>query len=286
MAAFLPGFKWVNNPRNGGSTYATSGPSSILLHMTVSRGISESYIGIHPYPPHLWANPYTGERWQTVGLDRGAFALYQPDYGNSWTNRKGYTLQTELVGVPVVNQTTYTDAQLHWIAEQVVVPQALYLASIGKPVDLTQFAYHTNSSGSAGESWPGRMGEDEWDAFHGLLAHIDVPYNDHWDCSVERLDLIAAYARAAMGGTKPPLDKDDDMLRWYMDQGGTQYAGDGLKLTPLSNAYVVDVLQKSGTLMTRAQMDAAGYVWNIDRASLEAAFQVQPVNEIVPDVKF
>lgn len=204
MAVFIPGFTWVTNARNGGGTYATAGPSSILLHMTVSSGISASYIAVHPYPPHFWANPYTGERWQTISPDRSAFALYQPDYGNSWTNKKGYTLQTEVVGVPVVNQATYTDNQCRWIGEQVVAPQAVWLASIGRPVDLTKVRYHTNSSGSASESWSGRMSETEWDAWDGLVAHIDVPYNDHWDCSVERLDLIAAYAYAALGKAPVP----------------------------------------------------------------------------------
>lgn len=293
MAVFLPGFAWVTNARNGGGTYATDGPSSILLHMTVSSGISASYIAGHPYPPHLWANPYNGDRFQTVSLDRSAFALYQPDYGNSWTNKKGYTLQTELVGVPVVNQTTYTDAQCRWIGEQVVAPQARWLASIGKPVDLTKVRYHTDSSGSASESWPGRMSEGDWDAFNGLLGHIDVPYNDHWDCSVERLDVIAGYAQAALGSAPPappapstPTNEDDDMLRWYQDETGTQYAGDGLRLTPMSSGYAVDVLQKAGTLMTRKQMEDAGYIWNIDRGSLTVAFQIQPVNETVPDTKF
>ena len=200
MAVFLPGYKWVTNARNGGGAYATNGPSSILLHMTVSMGVSESYIQRHPYPPHLWANPYNGDRFQTVTLDRSAFALYQPDYGNSWTNRKGYTLQTEIVGVPEVSVATYTDAQCRWIGEQVVAPQATWLASIGRPVNLNQVRYHPETGGSASDGWYGRMSEAEWDAFNGLDAHIDVPYNDHWDCSAERLDRIAAYARAAMGG--------------------------------------------------------------------------------------
>lgn len=291
MAVFLPGYTWITNSRNGGGTYATDGPSSILLHMTVSMGISAGYISSHPYPPHLWANPYNGDRFQTVSLDRSAFALYQPDYGNSWTNKKGYTLQTELVGVPQVSVATYSDEQCRWIGEQVVAPQARWLASIGKPVNLNQVRYHPETGGSASEYWSGRMGEAEWDSFNGLCAHIDVPYNDHWDCSAERLDRIAGYARAALGQTgggtpAAPKDKDDDMLRWYQDETGTQYAGDGLKLTPLSSDYARHVLQVAGTLMTKAQMEAAGYVWNIDRGSLTAAFQIAPINEAVTDVPF
>lgn len=210
MTVFLPGYQWVTNPRNGGGTYATDGPSSILLHMTVSKTISASYISTHQYPPHLWANPYNGDRFQTVSLDRSAFALYQPSWDvQSWTNKKGYTLQTELVGVPEVSVATYTDAQCKWIGEQVVAPQAAWLASIGKPVNLTQVRYHPNTSSSASEFWSGRMSEDEWDAFNGLCAHIDVPYNDHWDCSAERLDRIAEYARAALDGVLSPSEEED-----------------------------------------------------------------------------
>ena len=298
MAAFIPGFAWVNNPRSGGGTYETDGPSSILLHMTVSQSISPSYIAAHPYPPHFWANPYTGERWQTISPDRSAFALYQPDYGNSWTNKKGYTLQTEVVGVPVVNQATYTDAQCRWIGEQVVAPQATWLASVGRPVDLNQVRYHTNSSGSASESWPGRMGEAEWDAFHGLLAHIDVPYNDHWDCSVERLDLIAGYARAALGqgATTPPTEQedDDDVMRIVYQVGsppGT-VPGDGTvwainpnapQAWPISSPYTVAVMQAHGVLMTMEQMAAKKWTYQTDGQSIRAAYQVMSPIEALPD---
>lgn len=221
--AVLPGFQWVDNPRSDGGTYATDGPSCILLHMTVSMGISAGYIASHPYPPQFWANPYTGERWQTISPDRSAFALYQANEGISWTNKKGYTLQTELVGVPVVNEATYTDKQCQWIGEQVVAPQAAWLASIGRPVDLNQVRYHTDSSGSASEYWSGRMGDGaEWDSFNGLCAHIDCPQNDHWDCSVEKLDLIAAYARAATGEEEfLSAEQYDDImgkLNWLQGQ--------------------------------------------------------------------
>jgi hypothetical protein len=202
----LPGYTWIQNPRSSGGEYATSGPSTIMLHMTVSTGLSASYVAGHPYPPHCWANPRTGDKWQTVPLDRSAYALYQAPWGEVWTNREGYTIQTELVGVPQVNVEYYSDADLRWIAANVVVPQARWLASVGRPVNLNVVKYHTDSSGSASENWHGRMSEAEWENYNGICSHIDIPYNDHWDCSVERLDLIARYARELMGAT--PTDED------------------------------------------------------------------------------
>jgi hypothetical protein len=261
MAVFLPGYTWISNSRNGGGEYMTPGPSSILLHMTVSMGVSAGYIAGHPYPPHLWANPYNGDRFQTVTLDRSAFALYQPDYGNSWTNRKGYTLQTECVGVPEVSIATWTDAQCKWLGEQVVAPQATWLASVGRPVNLDQVRYHQETGGSASEYWAGRMSEGEWDAFNGLLAHIDVPYNDHWDCSAERLDVIAAYARAAIGQgpgpkppTPPPEEEDDTMpgIQLLSDpkQGGngTVYGAWGPELWAFSDDAIRQAMEATGTL--------------------------------------
>lgn len=207
----LPGYEWVNNAKNGGSPYATPDyypyPPSILLHMTVSMGISASYISGHAYPPHCWANPYDGRLYQTVELDRAAYALYQPSYGYHWVNKKAFCLQTECVGVPVVSTPTWSDAHLRWLAEHVVVPQERWLRDRGMTANIGNFRYHTNTSGSASEDWGGRMGEQEWADFNGLYCHIDAWGNDHWDCSAERIDLISHYALEILGGGGGPPPK-------------------------------------------------------------------------------
>lgn len=213
---WLDGYERVPNARAEGSAYADRSyypyQSIILLHMTVSYGASRSYISGHNVPPHGWANPYNGDLFQTVRLDRAAYALYQPQYGYHWTNKHTYLLQTELVGVPQVSVATYSDDQCRWIAQHVVVPQAEWLASIGEPVDLTQVRYHTNTSGSASEYWSGRLSEQEMADYHGLMCHIDAWGNDHWDCSAERVDLIARYARELLG-TVPPAAVDSSSRR-------------------------------------------------------------------------
>jgi hypothetical protein len=73
-------------------------------------------------------------------------------------------------------------------------------------IDLNQVHYVANSSSSASEYWWGRASEAEMADFNGISAHIKWPYNDHWDCSVERVDLWAMWAREILG--QAPILKD------------------------------------------------------------------------------
>ena len=198
----LPGYGWTSNPKNAGNPYAGQDYYAykpvILLHQTVSMGLSQSYVSGHTVPPHLWANPYTGDKWQTIELDRAALALYQPQYGYHWTNKHDFLLQTEIVGVPVVSQATYTDAQNRWIGEQIIAPQAAWLRARDLPIDLNAVRYHANTSGSASDTWPGRFSEQEMADYNGICCHIDAWANDHWDCSAELTQEWARYAREAL----------------------------------------------------------------------------------------
>jgi hypothetical protein len=263
--------------------------------MTVSRGLSLSYAQNHQYPPHAWANPYTGDKWQALDLDRSGRALYQPSYTNSYLNRKWYCIQTELVGVPEVNVVTYTREQTRWIGQNVIAPQVRALRSIGLDVNLGNVKYHTNSSGSASEYWPGRMSDAEWAAFDGVCAHIDAVGNDHWDCSVERTDWMVQDAIEALGGggvVPPAAEDEDDVMRIVQQVGGGGAHGDGTiwaicpsepKAWPISNPYTVQVMQAHGVLMTWAQMDAKGYTRQTDGNSIKTAYQIMPVIEAQPD---
>lgn len=208
-SASLPGFEWLGHNSRSGSDYATNGPARIVCHMTVGMGLSRSYVVNHSVPPQLWVNPYTGDRWQTLPMNKAGYALYQPQFGSAdaWTNRHGYTIQIEIVGVPVVNQVTYTDAQNRWIGEQVIAPIIQWFRDNGIPFDTKLVRQVTNSSGSANENWHGRMSERESVETGGTVQHIVEWANDHWDCSVERLDLWVQYALAKIGGG----GEDDDM---------------------------------------------------------------------------
>lgn len=217
MNGRLPGYTWIENPNRGTNQFEDQGGPIILLHMTVTTDMSPSSIAGHTVPPHLWANPYTGTKYQTQDLNYAAKALYQQQYGISWTNRHFYCIQTELIGVPVVSTATYSDAQCRWIAENVIVPIQQWLIANGTPANLDNVKYHQNTGGSASEYWSGRMSDEEFSNFSGVCAHIDVPFNDHWDCSAERIDKMVSYAREILGnsGDDDVLTKDqDDRLIW------------------------------------------------------------------------
>jgi hypothetical protein len=245
--------------------------------MTVSKGISASYIRTHNVPPHLWYNVYTDEGWQTVDFDYAAYALYQPQYGYHWTNKHAFLLQTELVGVPVVNQRTYTDDQCRRIAERVIVPKVLWLRSIGLDVNLNDYRQHTNSSGSASVNWHGRMSEQEMADFNGVMAHIDAWGNDHWDCSIENIALMCSHAQSLIKGNGPvpqPTERKDIMKR-VLDSDGTGYILDGMKAYPMTG-YPMSVHEAIGDVEPYATLKGGGYL-KVDKASLAMAYDVQPV---------
>jgi len=204
----IPGNEWVENPNRGFTTYVVSEAGLIYkpvftYHQTVGMQLSKSYVAGHRVPPHNWINPYTKTKWQTQELNLAGKALYQPQYSDHWVNRHFYNIQCEIVGVPEVNVATYTEDQLKWIAEEDTVPKVRWLRENGMDLDLNQVHQVTNSSGSASEYWPGRCSEHEMAVFNGITHHIKWPGNDHWDCSVERLDRIAHYAKLVLGGSPP-----------------------------------------------------------------------------------
>ena len=236
----LPGFEWVDNPHVANYGYETNGPARIMLHMTVGMGLSAGYVSQHSVPPQLWANPYDNRRYQTGSLNNPGKALYQPQFGSAdaWTNKHGYTIQVELVGIPVVNAVTYTDGQYRWIGENVVAPIVRWFQDMSIPFDRNLVRQVEDSSGSASEFWWGRMSERQSVETGGLVQHIVEWANDHWDCSVERLDSIMRYALAAVGGGPPPppppppsgAPNGSDvayMQQWLNDHNGAGLSVDG-----------------------------------------------------------
>jgi hypothetical protein len=216
MSLRIPGYSWIGSWTSGNSYVNNGQQPKILLHMTVSSGLSMSYAQGHPYPPQSWANVYTGDKWQSIEMDRAGMALYQPSYTNSYLNKNWFCSQTELVGVPVVNQRTYSDQQCKWIGENVIAPIWQAFHSVGVDVNLNNVKYHTDSSGSANEYWAGRMSDEEWWNWNGVCCHIDAVGNDHWDCSVEDIIGMVNYAKAFLGqggGTTPQPEDDDEMLQ-------------------------------------------------------------------------
>jgi hypothetical protein len=250
----VPGFGWIGSNVTNGNDFVDNGQQpKILLHMTVSHSLSMSYAQDHPYPPQCWANPYNGDRWQSIECDRAGLALYQPPYNLSWMNKNWYCIQTELVGVPEVNVVTYTEDQSKWIGENVIGPQWQALQSIGVNVNLDNYRYHTDSGGSASEYWGGRMGDEEYFNFNGVLCHIDAFGQDHWDCSVERVDKWVAYAKQwlGQGGVVIPPDTGG---------GETQPSTGTAPAFP--GTYLQNYTSGGGTAQWQQQMANRG--WSID----------------------
>jgi len=226
MGLRIPGYQWIGSWTSGNSYVNNGQQPKIVLHMTVSMGLSMSYAQGHSYPPQSWANPFSGDKWQSLELDRAGMALYQPSYTNSYLNKNWFASQTELVGVPEVNVRTYSEGQVKWIGENVIAPIWQAFQSVGVNVNLDNVSYHNDSSGSASEYWPGRMSDNEWFGFNGVLCHIDAVGNDHWDCSVEDIKGMANYAKAFLGqggGTTPPTQGGIQIMKKALNdpaQGG------------------------------------------------------------------
>jgi hypothetical protein len=202
MSGLLPGWKWVANARNGGGTYATDFypyPWRIILH-EIQGDDRESMIAGHFAPPHLWYDPVSREKRQTVPLDRSAFALYQAGSAPHFTN-KARALQVELAGF-----TEYTadesDEMLRNIAIDVVVPLVQWVRSQGGNINLADTpAPPASLHGAASEFWSYRFTPQRWADFNGLGGHVWVPMgDDHWDPGAMDTPRIARYAAEALGG--------------------------------------------------------------------------------------
>lgn len=281
MAGKLAGFKQVNNVRRPGNPYADNNKPIILLHMTVGMNLSESFVQGFGSTPQLWYNPYTDEGFQCLDLDMGGYALYQPPYGTEWCNKHQHMIQIELVGVPIVNQRTYTPDQCKLIARRVIVPIVQWLRSIGKNIDLNQVAQVFNSSGSASVDWPGRWTEAEMRDFNGIGQHIKVWGNDHWDCSVEDLQLMADEAKRILGeGPTPPTPapEEDDLfaMKHFYDTDGTLWVVEGLQATPMggnAGGQHRDALKDIGPRM----LDKNGNPLVLLTGSVKQLYRVMPV---------
>jgi hypothetical protein len=196
---WLAGWIPVMNPRSGGGTYATDYygyPYRIILHTMESRGMGNP--ATHQYPPHLWYNPATREKVQTVPLDRAGFALYQGGDAPHYTN-KARALQVELVGY-AEEAGSWPDQYLVNIAQDVVAPLCQWVASQGGRINLGNVPLPGAIPNSAREDAPQRFDPQVWADFDGLAAHRHVPMgDDHWDTGALDLRRIARYAAELLG---------------------------------------------------------------------------------------
>jgi hypothetical protein len=197
MSGLLPGAQWVNNARNAGGTYVDGHPWRIVLH-TIEGALgtlSSSLPASHQYPPHCWYDPSTRRLYQTVPLDRSAFALYQGD--GPWTN-KARALQVEIAG-NAATAGEWPDSYLVNLAVDVIAPLCEWVAQQGSMINLGNVPPVGAIGGSASEYAPQRMAYDVWERFDGLCSHRHVPDNDHWDTGTLNVPRLVQITRELLG---------------------------------------------------------------------------------------
>jgi peptidoglycan hydrolase-like protein with peptidoglycan-binding domain len=174
-------------------------PKRLVLHTTETDGGALAMAKSHPYPPQLWADPETKEKYQCISLDRAGYALARRT--SVQTNRAG-AVQIEIIGRAATTQDWPTE-WLDWLADEVIGP-VCKVAGINHN--------HFKDFKGAGEgivlataSSPIRMSEAEWMAWDGICAHQNVPTNDHWD--VGNLNIQYIVARINKGAQTPVKPK-------------------------------------------------------------------------------
>lgn len=203
----------LTNPRSSGGTYNDAYPIRIVLHV-IEGSANPSMIEGHAYPPHWWYNPSTRTRYETVPLDRSAFALERPAWSGVETN-KARAFQVEIEG----RSAETPDWPIEWldaIAEDIIVPLCQEADRMGSPIDLAAVPAPGVIGGSASIYGPQRMTEADWRAFRGICGHRHVPNNEHWDPGALDVKRIAQHAAIIIGG----MLVDAGLIQ---PEGGEQY---------------------------------------------------------------
>jgi peptidoglycan hydrolase-like protein with peptidoglycan-binding domain len=179
---------------------------SIVLHSTESPpgsidGINSLFRSKPCYAPHFTIDPMGSRRrvqyipwtWSACAL-RGGRDGYQ-------TNR-GRAVQVEICGY-ANDAPGWPDDCLYQIADWIVD-----CMGDGVPINPHNIADMTQFHGVlATESAPQRLSPAAWKGFDGITAHVQIPYNDHWDCgrinSLRVRDLVLEIL-AGQGRPIPP----------------------------------------------------------------------------------
>lgn len=208
IGPYLDHAVWVTNARNGGGTYQDGYSWRICLH-TIEGGLSAGSVAGHQYPPHLWYNPATRILYQTVPLNRSAFALYQ---GSGPVTNKARTLQVEIAGF-AAETANWPQEWRDNITKDIIVPLCQWVAANGGQIDLSNVPPVGAIGGSASEHAPQRMSYAAWNAFDGVCSHRHIPDNDHWDTGGLDVESICLHASYIIGGmlVEVPEEEEEEM---------------------------------------------------------------------------
>ena len=241
------------NARSSGGTYNDAYPIRIVLHV-IEGSANPSMIEGHAYPPHWWYNPSTRTRYETVPLNRSAFALERPAWSGVETN-KARAFQVEIEG----RSAETPDWPLEWldaIAEDVIVPLCQEADRMGSPIDLSAVPAPGVIGGSASIYGPQRMTEAEWRAFRGICGHRHVPNNEHWDPGALDVKRIAQHAAIIIGGMLVDAGLaggGDEMPTLLCNMGGTIFGSFAGVWRPLTGPEYVQYNGKVPTVAHNPQ---------------------------------
>lgn len=151
--------------------------------------------------PHFSLSPGTKEARQHIPLSRSARALASPGGGRSPNINAGVNIQIEVVG-HAKDVYRYSDDWYRQLAEWVG-----WIASDQKVPLQFPYSFVPNASGSTRVDW------DSFRNVSGLVAHQNVPFNDHWDAPFDQARL----SRYLVGSTPPGPTQPSisDQIRRY-----------------------------------------------------------------------
>jgi peptidoglycan hydrolase-like protein with peptidoglycan-binding domain len=179
---------------------------AIVLHCTESppgsiNGINSLFRSKPCSAPHFCIDPMgTRRRVQYIPWTYSACALRGGRDGYQ-TNR-GRAVQVEICGY-ANDAPNWPDDCLYQIADWIAD-----CMGDGVPINPHNVADMTQFRGVlATESAPQRMSPQVWKGFDGITAHVQIPFNDHWDCgrinSLRIRDLVVEIL-AGQGRPIPP----------------------------------------------------------------------------------
>jgi peptidoglycan hydrolase-like protein with peptidoglycan-binding domain len=173
--------------------HSTEGPPGSI------DGINRLFAAQPCSAPHFCIDPGgTRRRVQYIPWTQSACALRGARNGIQ-TNR-GRAVQMEICG--------YANDAPNW-SDEVLAQIADVIADCiidGVPINPNRVNDMTQFTGVlASENARQRMNAGTWTSFDGITAHVEVPFNDHWDCGRIRSTVVAAMVRDILAGKGIPI---------------------------------------------------------------------------------
>ena len=199
MAIWLPGYTRHVFPGRTGYPFQYMDKPKLCWHTTEGGSVSGALGAYAPYPPHLIANPWSGEKLQHISLDLAAYSAMD-------NNDDDHIIQVEIVGFAGASHT-WPEWVLRWLADNVVKP---IRDAVGVPNNFLRFYGEGEGIILASPSSPIRLSAGALRNFSGHLGHQHLSAPDsHWDPG--RLNIARILELSGNAVTVPTGEEDYDM---------------------------------------------------------------------------